>query len=95
VVPSIRQRLTELGLSFVAHQVPVEPSARVALERATGQMTVPVLVVGGEIVAGEQAILTHLNRHFAEPLDAEQQRAKAATAKRKEMEQARETVVSG
>ena len=55
----VRQRLTELGLSFVAHQVPVEPDARLALERTTGQTTVPVLVAGGEIIAGEQAIVTH------------------------------------
>jgi hypothetical protein len=32
--------------------------------------------------------VTYLNRHFAEPLDAEQQRAKAIKAKRKELERA-------
>ncbi|HEX8975834.1 MAG TPA: glutaredoxin [Solirubrobacteraceae bacterium] len=84
----VRQRMTELGLSFVVHQVPVEPDARVELERATGHTTIPVLSAGGKTVAGEQAILTYLNRRFAEPLDAEQQRAKAIKAKRKELEQA-------
>lgn len=84
----VRQRLTELGLSFVAHQVPVDSGARTALVRATGQTSIPVLVAVGEIVPGEQAILTHLNRHFAEPLDAEGQRAKAIKAKQKELEQA-------
>ena len=49
----VRQRLTELGLSFTAHQVSVEPDARQELIRATGHATIPALVVGGEIVAGE------------------------------------------
>jgi glutathione S-transferase len=84
----VRERLTELGLSFVVHQVPVEPDTRFELEHATGHTTIPVLIAGDEIVAGEQAIVTYLNRHFAEPLDAEQQRAKAIKAKRKELERA-------
>lgn len=62
--------MTELGLSFVVHQVPVEPDTRVELEHATGHTAIPVPIAGDEIVAGEQAIVTHLGRHFAEPLDA-------------------------
>ena len=37
---------------------------------------------------GEQPILAYLEEHFDEPPDAEQQRAKAAMAKQKELEEA-------
>jgi glutathione S-transferase len=84
----VRQRLTELGLTCLVHQVPVDRDERTELEIATGQRSIPVLVVGGEIVEGEQAIRRYLNEHFTEPPDAEQQRAKAAKAKQKELEEA-------
>ena len=85
----VRQRLTELGLSFVAHQVAVDPAARAELNEATGQTTIPVVVTGdGEILAGEQTILSYLSDHFAEPADASTQREKAAKARRKQLEEA-------
>jgi glutathione S-transferase len=84
----VRQRLTELGLTYVAHQVPVERDDRAQLEVATGQRSIPVLVAGGEIVEGEQAIRSYLDGHFTEPYGAERQRAKAAKAKQKELEEA-------
>ncbi|MGO9898855.1 MAG: glutaredoxin family protein [Solirubrobacteraceae bacterium] len=84
----VRQRLTELGISYTIHQVPVRCEARAQLQTATGHTTIPVLLAGGEVIAGEAAILTYLNERFTEPADAEQQRAKAAIAKRKELEQA-------
>jgi glutathione S-transferase len=84
----VRQRLTELGLSFTARQVPVERESRTELQQATGQTAIPVLVAGGEVVAGEETILAYLDRHFDEPRDASAQRAKAAKAKHKELEEA-------
>jgi glutathione S-transferase len=84
----VRQRLTELGLTYTVHQVPVERDARVQLERATGRRTIPILVAGEEVVGGEQAILAYLDDHFTEPADAGEQRAKAAKAMRKELVQA-------
>jgi glutathione S-transferase len=84
----VRQRLTELGLAYVVRQVPVEREDRAELADSTGQQSIPVLVADGELIAGEDAIVTHLNTHFAEPPDAERHRAKAAKAKRKELEQA-------
>jgi glutathione S-transferase len=59
---------------------------RAELEHATGQRSIPVLVAGGQIIAGEQAILAYLNTHYDEPPDASEQRPKAATAKQKELE---------
>jgi glutathione S-transferase len=84
----VRQRLTELGLAYTVRQVPVQRDARTELRGATGSTDIPVLVVEGAIVSGEQAILTYLGEHYTEPTDADEQRAKAAMAKRKELEQA-------
>jgi glutathione S-transferase len=85
----VRQRLTELGLAFLAHQVAVDAADRIELRRATGRTTIPILVgTDGEIVAGEDAILVYLDHHFAEPPDASTQRDKAAKARRKQLEEA-------
>jgi glutathione S-transferase len=84
----VRQRLTELGVTFTVHQVPVERDQRTRLERATGSRTIPILAVGGEVIEGEQAILAFLAEQYSEPPDAEQHRVKAARAKRKELEEA-------
>ncbi len=84
----VRQRLTELGLAHLTHQVPVPREARTELQAATGTTEIPVLIVGGETVVGEQAILTYLSEHFIEPPDAAEHRAKAAKAKQKELEAA-------
>ncbi len=84
----VRQRLTELGLTFVAHQVPVDAAERAELERRTGVRSIPVLVRDGRIVVGEEAIRAFLEEHYTEPPDAAVQRAKAAKAKRRELEEA-------
>ena len=84
----VRQRLTELGVDVCLHQVPVERSERTALAAATGQETIPVLVAGGSVVVGEEAILGYLDARFSEPPEAYAQREKAARARRKELEAA-------
>lgn len=84
----VRQRLTELGLSFVARQVPVEADARTELQEATGAKTIPVLVAHDEIVCGEERIQAFLDEQFPEPPGASTQREKAAKARRKELERA-------
>jgi glutathione S-transferase len=84
----VRQRLTELGLTYTAHQVPVEQHARAELQAATGASEIPILVASGETVRGGQAILAYLDERYLEPPDAAEQRAKAAQAKRKELEAA-------
>jgi glutathione S-transferase len=64
----VRQRLTELGIDFMARQVPADPDER---------MEIPVLVTddGGRI-QGEDEILAYLDR-FAEPTDAGEHKAKS------------------
>jgi glutathione S-transferase len=84
----VRQRLTELGLTYTTRQVPVEHEARTELQRSTGASEIPVLLAGGHSIRGEQAILAYLDEHFIEPPDATKQRAKAAKAKQKELEEA-------
>jgi glutathione S-transferase len=84
----VRQRLTELGLTYTTRQVPVEQHARTELRAATGASEIPILLADGDPVRGEQAILAYLDEHFIEPPNAAEQRAKAAKAKRKELEAA-------
>ena len=84
----VRERLTELGLSFTARQVPVERDARDDLEAASGQRTIPVLLADGESYCGEEIILAYLESSYEEPPGASQHREKAARAKRKELEKA-------
>ena len=73
----VRQRLTELGLPYVARQVPAVRQQRDELRRLTGRTTVPVLVHRGRIVADEREILGYLEQHFAEPQGAAEHREKA------------------
>jgi glutathione S-transferase len=74
----VRQRLTELGLDFVAHQVPVDPAKRTMLERVTGQRSIPALVLDdGSVLGGDDEILAALDQRFAEPPEAARHREKA------------------
>lgn len=84
----VRQRLTELAVTYTTHQVPVQREARVDLFHATGTDEIPVLVADGAPIRGEQAILSYLDATYVEPSDAFEQRAKAAKAKHKELEAA-------
>jgi glutathione S-transferase len=78
----VRQRLTELGLDYVAHQVPAEKSDRSDLLRATGSDTIPVLVLdSGLAVVGEEEIFRYLDERMTEPADAEAHKRKAALAR--------------
>jgi glutathione S-transferase len=64
----VRQRLTELGVPFVAHQVEPEPHERDAMEKATGERSIPVLVLDdGTVIAGDaDEILDVLDRQYQE-----------------------------
>jgi glutathione S-transferase len=74
----VRQRLTELGLDFVARQVRVDRDDRADLERATGQRGIPALVLDdGTVFCGEEEILPALDERFDEPPEAERHREKA------------------
>jgi glutathione S-transferase len=70
--------LTELGIDFVARQVPADPAERTGMERATGRRSIPTLVLDdGSIVGGDDEILAVLDRRFTETPEAARHRAKA------------------
>jgi glutathione S-transferase len=85
----VRQRLTELGVSYVARQVPVERGERLELLLRTGGDSVPALVRDDrEAWVGEDEILAYLDERFPEPEGAEAHRLKAIKARRREIEEA-------
>jgi glutaredoxin 3 len=74
----VRQRLTELGVDFMARQVPAEPDDREAMREATGDTSIPVLVADdGRTFAGEEEILPWLDSAYEERPDADAHRTKA------------------
>jgi glutathione S-transferase len=84
----VRQRLTELGIDYIAHQVPVERERRTLLQERTGGDTIPVLVTtDGEAVVGEQAISAHLNAQIPEPPEAQAHHEKAEKARRRYLQE--------
>jgi glutaredoxin 3 len=73
----VRQRLTELGVDFVARQVPAETDDRDELDEATGRRSIPTLVADdGSVLGGEEEILPWLDARYDERPDARQHRAK-------------------
>jgi glutathione S-transferase len=75
----VRQRLTELGVSFVARQVPAEPSDRDELKSRTGSEEIPALVLqdGTVINRDADAIIAFLDERFTDRADAERHRERA------------------
>jgi glutathione S-transferase len=76
----VRQRLTELGVSFVARQVPADPGDREELRRKTGNDEIPALVLedGGVVNESADEIIAHLDSHHSERSDAEEHRERAS-----------------
>lgn len=64
----VRQRLTELGVDFVAHQVEPLPEQRDAMEAAVGGRLIPVLVLDDGTVLDDDAeqIVAELDRRLSE-----------------------------
>jgi glutathione S-transferase len=74
----VRQRLTELGMSFVARQVPAEATDREELRRKTGSDEIPALIDDGEVVTGDaDALIAYLDRTYNERADADEHRRQA------------------
>jgi glutathione S-transferase len=84
----VRLRLTELGVEYVARQVPVEREKRGELVEATRQTSIPALVDRGRVVVGGDPILDYLDSRFPEPREALRHRAKAAKARERDLEEA-------
>ncbi len=91
----VRQRLTELDVTYLVRQVPVDKAERRALIAATGTDTIPALVLDdGTPIVGESAITDWLDAHVPEPADADAHHAKAAKAHRRELQEAAEELLA-
>jgi glutathione S-transferase len=77
----VRQRFTELGVSFIARPVPAEPVDREELRRRTGSDEIPALVLEDGAVINEDAdeIIAYLNDRYSDRADVDEHRARAAT----------------
>jgi glutathione S-transferase len=85
----VRQRLTELDVTYVVRQVPVEREERLELLARTGDDSVPALICeDGLVLVGEDEILAYLGERFPEPEGAEAHRLKAIKARKRELEEA-------
>ena len=83
----VREHLTELGVDYLIHQVPVERDARTTLRDTTGADTIPALLLeDGRALVGEDAIEAHLDEAYEAPAEADAHRAKAAKARRRYLE---------
>ena len=73
----VRERLTELGVDFVAKQVAAQPEDRDDRRAATGSDSIPVLVTDdGEVIDDWSTILGWLDATYEERPDARIHRAK-------------------
>jgi glutathione S-transferase len=76
----VRQRLTELGVDFVARQVAADPDSRRGLRDEVGEIEIPVArTEDGRTLAGEEEILAYLDERYGSrrAADADAHRAKA------------------
>jgi glutathione S-transferase len=75
----VRQRFTELGVSFIARPVPADPEDREELRRKTGSEEIPALVLedGSAINSDADEIIAYLDRRYSDRSDAEEHRERA------------------
>lgn len=75
----VRQRCTELGLSFVAVPVPAERVDREEMRRKTGTDEIPALLLddGTAITGDADEIVAFLDAHHSERSDAAEHRRQA------------------
>jgi glutaredoxin len=78
----VRQRLTELGVDFVARQVEPRPAQRDAMEAAVGSRVIPVLVLeDGTVLDGDaEEIVAELDRRLPEGPHAAEHRERRVEA---------------
>ncbi len=74
----VRQKLTELGVSFVARQVPAEPIDREELRRKAGSEEIPTLLLeDGTAISEPDEIIDYLESNHSERADADEHRERA------------------
>jgi glutathione S-transferase len=83
----VRELLTELVVSYVIRQVPVDRADRDALLAVTGSRVIPALVLeSGIALIDEAEIRAWLQDHVPTPAGAAHHRAKAESMRRLEIE---------
>lgn len=75
----VRETLTELGVEFVARQVPAEREDRAEMDDVVGTREIPaVRLPDGTTLTGDtDAIIDSLRSRYPEPAGAEEHREKA------------------
>jgi glutathione S-transferase len=68
---AVRERLSELGIPFVARHVAPWPEQRTALVDRTGTDSIPVLDAAGELFVGTHEIFAYLDAFDPPPTAAE------------------------
>jgi glutathione S-transferase len=78
----VRQRFTELGVSFVARPVPAATADREEMRRKTGTDEIPALLLedGTAVTGGPDAVIAYLDANFSERADVAEHRARARPA---------------
>lgn len=68
----VRERFTELGVSFIARPVPAERADREEMRRKTGTDEIPALLLedGTAITGGAEPIIAYLDEQYTERADA-------------------------
>lgn len=76
----VRQRYTELGVTYLVRQVPADSEDRDELRRRTGSDEIPALVLeDGTAISGDtDQILSYLDGRYSERRDAEEHRRRNA-----------------
>ena len=82
----VRQRLTELGIDYLTHQVRDDKGERSLRER-TGHDSIPILVADRAMLVGEEAIGRWLDAHEPDPAEARAHRLKAEKARRRYLQE--------
>lgn len=86
----VRELLTELDVSYVIRQVPVDRADRDALFAVAGSRVIPALVLeDGTALIDEDAIRDWLGDHVPTPAGASRHRAKAESMRLAESQRAR------
>jgi glutaredoxin len=74
----VRERFTELGLSFIARQVPAQQVDREELRRKAGTDEIPTaLLEDGTVISGAEEIIEFIGSEHQERADAAEHRDRA------------------
>ena len=75
----VRQRFTELGVTFAALPVPAERIDREEMRRKVGTDEIPALLLedGAAVIGDADEIIAWLDEHYSERADAEEHRKQA------------------